>query len=69
MGCLLIGSESVDPNTLTGAYIGLFKGSGVIPKRNLSRFIISPEAAILPGTQLNATHFRVGDYVDVRGKT
>jgi large subunit ribosomal protein L3 len=68
-GCLLIGSEAIDPNILTANYAGLFKGSGVMPKKNLSRFIISPEAAILPGTQLNATHFRVGDYVDVRGKT
>lgn len=68
-GCLLVGSESVDPTVLTADYMGLFKGSGVMPKRNLSRFIISPEAAMLPGTPLNVTHFRVGDYVDVRGKT
>jgi len=67
--CLVIGSETIDPNTVTGAYLGFFKYSGVAPKRNLSRFIISPEAAILPGTQLNVNHFRVGDYVDVRGKT
>lgn len=68
-GCLLVGSESIDPSLLTANYAGLFKGSGVMPKRNLSRFLISPEAALLPGTQLNATHFRVGDFVDVRGKT
>lgn len=68
-GCLLIGSEPIDPNRLTANYMGLFKNSGVMPKKNLSRFLVSPEAAILPGTQLNATHFRVGDYVDVRGKT
>lgn len=68
-GCLMVGSESIDPNVLTAGYMSLFKGSGVMPKKNLSRFIISPEAALLPGTQLNATHFRVGDYVDVRGKT
>lgn len=68
-GCLLIGSEAIDPNTLTANYMGLFKDSGVMPKKNLSRFIISPEAAILPGTQLNASHFKVGECVDVRGKT
>lgn len=68
-GCLMVGSESIDPNLLTANYAGLFKGSGVMPKKNLSRFIISPQAALLPGTQLNATHFRVGDYVDVRGNT
>jgi large subunit ribosomal protein L3 len=68
-GCLLIGSEAIDPNRLTATYMGLFKGSGVMPKKNLSRFIISPQAALLPGTPLNVTHFRVGDHVDVRGKT
>lgn len=67
--CLLVGSEAIDPTLLTGSYTSLFSGSGVMPKRNLSRFIISPQAAILPGTQLNVTHFRVGDVVDVRGKT
>lgn len=67
--CMLIGSESIDPNKVTSPYAGLFKGSGVMPKKNLSRFIISPQAAILPGTELNVTHFRVGDVVDVRGKT
>lgn len=65
----MVGSEAIDPNSLTANYAGLFKGSGVMPKKNLSRFIISPEAALLPGTPLNATHFRVGDYVDVRGRT
>lgn len=69
LGCLLVGSESIDPNLLTANYAGLFKDSGVMPKRNLSRFLVSPEAELLPGTQLNATHFRVGDFVDVRGKT
>lgn len=68
-GCLLVGAESIDPNILTANYIGLFKDSGVMPKSILKRFIISPEAALPAGTQLNVTHFKVGDYVDVRGLT
>jgi large subunit ribosomal protein L3 len=40
-----------------------------MPTKILSRFLISPEAAVQPGTPLYASHFRVGDYVDVRGKT
>lgn len=68
-GCLLVGAESVDPTTLTKEYCGLFRDSGVMPKRNLARFIISPEAAIPAGTPLNVAHFRAGDFVDVRGKT
>uniref|UniRef100_D3TM63 Large ribosomal subunit protein uL3m n=1 Tax=Glossina morsitans morsitans TaxID=37546 RepID=D3TM63_GLOMM len=68
-GCLLVGAESCDPSILTKEYCNLFKNSGVTPKRHLVRFLISPSAAITPGTPLNANHFRVGDYVDVRGKT
>lgn len=40
-----------------------------MPKKLLARFQISPEAALQPGTPLFATHFKVGQYVDVRGKT
>lgn len=68
-GCLLVGAESTDPTMLTKDYCGLFKDSGVMPKKVLSRFIVSPTAALLPGTPLNVSHFRPGDYVDVRGKT
>lgn len=68
-GCLLVGAESTDPSLLTKEYCGLFKDSGVMPKKFLGRFLVSPSAALLPGTPLNATHFRVGDYIDVRGKT
>ncbi|XP_059617076.1 large ribosomal subunit protein uL3m [Phlebotomus argentipes] len=68
-GCVLVGAASTDPSVLTKEYCGLFKDSGVMPKARLARFIISPEAQLLPGTPLNVTHFRVGDFVDVRGKT
>lgn len=68
-GCLMIGAESTDPSLLTKDYCGIFKDSGVMPKKLLSRFHISPAAYIPPGTPINASHFRVGDYVDVRGKT
>lgn len=40
-----------------------------MPKKYLSRFFVSPSAALSPGTPLLASHFRVGDYLDVRGKT
>lgn len=68
-GCLLIGTEQVDPNILTKEYMGLFKDSGVMPKKNLMRFMVSPQAALLPGTPISVNHFRVGDYVDVKGRT
>lgn len=67
--CILVGAESDDPSKFTGNYIGIFKGSGVMPCNKLARFIVSPEAELPLGTPLNVTHYRVGDYVDVRGKT
>lgn len=68
-GCLLVGAESTDPSFLTKEYCGIFKDSGVMPKKLLSRFYVDSNAYIPPGTPINASHFRVGDYVDVRGKT
>ncbi|KAJ6640142.1 39S ribosomal protein L3, mitochondrial [Pseudolycoriella hygida] len=68
-GCLIVGAESTDPSLLTKDYCGLFADSGVMPKRILTRFFISPQAYIPPGTPINVNHFSVGDIVDVRGKT
>lgn len=67
--CILVGAEADDPSKFTANYIGLFKGSGVMPCNKLFRFHVSPRAALPPGTPLNVCHYRVGDYVDVRGKT
>lgn len=68
-GYLLVGAESADPSLLTKEYCGIFQKAGVMPKKTLSRFLVSQSAALQPGTALDVTHFRVGDYVDVRGKT
>lgn len=65
----MVGAESTDPTSLTKEYCGLFSDSGVIPKKHLCRFLVSPSAALQPGTPLLASHFRVGDFIDVRGKT
>ncbi|XP_053605779.1 large ribosomal subunit protein uL3m [Plodia interpunctella] len=69
MGCVLVGSETVDPSTLRKEYCGIFDSVGMLPKQHLCRFIVSPEAALPTGTPLFATHFRVGDHIDVRAKT
>lgn len=69
LGCLLVGSETIDPSTVTRDYSGLFDKVGMLPKKFLRRFMVSPEAALPTGTPLFATHFRVGDYLDVRAKT
>ncbi|VVD02355.1 unnamed protein product, partial [Leptidea sinapis] len=69
LGCMLVGSETIDPSTVTKDYCGLFTNVGMLPKRHLCRFMVSPHAQLPTGTPLFATHFRVGDYVDVRAKT
>lgn len=68
-GCLLVGAESADPTLFTKDYCGIFRNPGVMPKKNLARFLVSPTAAIPSGTELNVGHFKVGQFVDVRGKT
>lgn len=48
-GCVLVGSGSADPSLFTKEYCGLFRDSGVMPKRHLGRFLVTPEAKLLPG--------------------
>lgn len=69
LGCLVVGSVNCDPQMFTREYNGLFAKAGVMPKKLLTRFPIHPCAAIQPGTPLYAAHFKVGDYVDITGKT
>lgn len=69
MGNLVVGAINGDPQKMTKAYCGLFNGSGVSPKKVLTKFPVNDEAIIQPGTPLYAAHFRVGDYVDVSGIT
>lgn len=69
LGCLLVGAESADPQYFTKQYCGLFYREGLMPKKHLGRFLISPEAALQPGTPLLASHFQPGQSIDIRGKT
>ncbi|KAI0978307.1 hypothetical protein GJ496_002239 [Pomphorhynchus laevis] len=68
-GVCVVGALSCDPRKFTRVYNNLFTKAGCPPKRKLSRFFVTPNAAIQPGTPLYASHFRVGDYVDVQAKT
>jgi large subunit ribosomal protein L3 len=69
LGMLIVGAESADPQLFTKEYCGLFQQSGTLPKVRINRFTITPDAALQPGTPLYATHFQVGQWVDVAGKT
>ncbi|KAG5447420.1 54S ribosomal protein L3 [Clonorchis sinensis] len=68
-GLQLVGAVSADPLEFSAAWCGLFKEAGVPPKRKISRFLVSPDAALKPGTPLGVHHFRIGDYVDVTART
>ncbi|XP_064103899.1 large ribosomal subunit protein uL3m-like isoform X1 [Macrobrachium nipponense] len=66
---LVVGADSIDPREATKEFQSLFVESGVLPKRKVSKFVISPSAKLAPGTPLYASHFRPGDYVDILGIT
>lgn len=66
---LVVGALSGDPTTFTKDYCGLFTDSGVMPKKLMARFPVTPNAVIQPGTPLYASHFQPGQYIDVKGKS
>lgn len=68
-GSVVVGAMSDNPWNYSKAYHNLFVEAGVPPKRKLTRFLVTPDAAIQPGTPLNALHFKAGDYVDCSAKT
>jgi len=69
MGCLVVGAEATNPEKFSKQYCSLFTEAGVMPKKRLARFLITPNSALLPSTPLSANHFLVGQTVDVYGKT
>ncbi|KAK3085665.1 hypothetical protein FSP39_006881, partial [Pinctada imbricata] len=68
-GSVTVGAMSCDPSGFTKAYNNIFLNAGVPTKRKLTRFLVTPNAAVQPGTRLNVMHFKVGDYIDLQAKT
>ncbi|CAI9722274.1 ribosomal L3, mitochondrial-like [Octopus vulgaris] len=68
-GAVVVGALGTDPRMFTPEYNNLFRKTGLPPKRKLARFLVTPNAAVQPGTPLSCLHFRVGDYVDVQART
>lgn len=68
-GVQTVGALSCDPQRFSNEYSGLFTKAGILPKRKLTRYFVTPNAAIKPGTELTSSHFRVGDHVIVEGRT
>lgn len=67
LGCLVVGALDGDPTKFTKDYCGLFTSTGLMPKKKLARFPVTPNAIIQPGTPLTAAHFQPGQFVDVVG--
>ncbi|KAK7055018.1 54S ribosomal protein L3 [Halocaridina rubra] len=66
---LVVGADSLDPRQVTKEFHSLFSESGILPKKKVTKFLITPDAKLSPGTPLYASHFRPGDYVDIYGVT
>lgn len=47
--------------------VGQYEAAGVIPKRSLQEFRVTPDALLLPGTPLTALHFIPGQMIDICG--
>jgi large subunit ribosomal protein L3 len=69
LASIVIGAESGDITKFTNEYSGLFKRAGVLPKNKISKFLVTEDALLPPGTPLFAQHFKIGQYVDVFGKS
>lgn len=69
MDVLIVGAENASHLNYPSSYLGLFQKANLPPKKKLTRFFITPNAKLTPGTALTVNHFCVGHYVDVWGKT
>ena len=49
-GHVVVGALSCEPWKFTKAYNNMFLEAGVPPKRRLTRFLVTPDAAVQPGT-------------------
>jgi len=68
-GRLLVGALSGNPEKYSRAYCGLFTETGLVPKKKLTKFRVTGNAVVQPGTQLRASHFQPGQYVDILGRS
>lgn len=69
MAKMVVGAQSSDPQKFTRNYTKMFQEANVLPKAKITTMLCTEDALMKPGTPLTVRHFRVGDYVDVHGKT
>ncbi|KAG0370338.1 translation protein [Gamsiella multidivaricata] len=66
---LQIGSSDRSETNVTKPMLGHFEKAGVQPKRKLFEFRVTPDAVLPVGTELVASHFVPGQYVDCSAPT
>ncbi|KAK3820054.1 MAG: translation protein [Benniella sp.] len=66
---LQIGCSDRSAKNVSHPQLGQFARAGVNPKRKLFEFRVSPEAVLPVGTELVASHFAPGQYVDCSAPT
>ncbi|XP_078520001.1 large ribosomal subunit protein uL3m [Lissotriton helveticus] len=66
---LVVGGKNVSPFYKSEETLEIFREAGVPPKQKLTRFRVSDNAILKPGTPLYAAHFRPGQFVDITAKT
>lgn len=68
-GAVIVGADPIDPRMITKEYYNIFSETGIMPKKKMSKFLVTPNAQLPPGMPLYASHFQPGNYVDVAGTT
>ncbi|KAF9166390.1 54S ribosomal protein L9, mitochondrial [Mortierella sp. AD011] len=66
---LQIGSSDRSEKNVTKPMLGHFEKAGVEPKRKLFEFHVTPDAILPVGTELIASHFVPGQFVDCSAPT
>lgn len=66
---LQIGSTDRSEKNVTKPMLGHFEKFGVEPKRKLFEFSVTPDAVLPVGTELVASHFVPGQFVDCSAPT
>jgi large subunit ribosomal protein L3 len=62
---LQIGAVNQLPHRVTKPLLGHFQKYGVPPKKHICEFLVTKDAALEPATEIFASHFLPGQYVDV----
>jgi large subunit ribosomal protein L3 len=66
---LQVGAGLKKLKRVSKAMAGHFAKAGVPPMQKIVEFKVSPDAVIDAGTRLHVSHFIVGQYVDIKGKS